>query len=206
MYRPADRYTWPGRCLSTVWPDTPPPTAALGDSYKEQASLLAEAGVDFIFLEMLDGKFRWIQLAMEGALDTGLPIWVALSAHKRAGNGENMGLDDDDEMPYGDLVGQTMAMGGSLFAVIHSEVEDTEPALDAAKTAWSGPLGAYPHSGYWIRPNWQYVNMISPENFLREAQGWVEDGVQLVGGCCGIGIQHVELLREGLPASIPQIR
>ena len=40
--------------------------------------------------------------------------------------------------------------------------------------------------------------MISPDNYLREAEGWVEAGARLIGGCCGIGPEHIRLLSENL--------
>ena len=59
----------------------------------------------------------------------------------------------------------------------------------------------YPHCGEWKQPNWQFVNMISPEDYLDEANSWVEDGAQIVGGCCGIGLDHMKVLGGGLPRS-----
>ncbi len=44
------------------------------------------------------------------------------------------------------------------------------------------------------------MNMISAEDFATEAEGWLELGAQLVGGCCGIGPEHARLLKERLPA------
>jgi homocysteine S-methyltransferase len=42
--------------------------------------------------------------------------------------------------------------------------------------------------------------MISAEDFATVAEGWLELGARLVGGCCGIGPEHVRLLKERLPA------
>jgi methionine synthase I (cobalamin-dependent) len=44
------------------------------------------------------------------------------------------------------------------------------------------------------------MDMISAEDFATEAEGWLELGIRLVGGCCGIGPEHVRLLKERLPA------
>jgi methionine synthase I (cobalamin-dependent) len=38
---------------------------------------------------------------------------------------------------------------------------------------------------------------------LAEAERWVADGVQVIGGCCGIGPDHIRLLAERLPRSLP---
>ena len=43
------------------------------------------------------------------------------------------------------------------------------------------------------------MNMISGEDFATEAEGWLKLGARLVGGCCGIGPEHVRLLKDRLP-------
>ena len=45
--------------------------------------------------------------------------------------------------------------------------------------------------------------MISPEDFAKEALRWVDLGAQVVGGCCGIGPEHIRVLKERLPARVP---
>jgi methionine synthase I (cobalamin-dependent) len=45
--------------------------------------------------------------------------------------------------------------------------------------------------------------MIEPEAFVRAAEGWVERGVQIVGGCCGIGPHYISLLSERLRGRRP---
>ncbi len=42
------------------------------------------------------------------------------------------------------------------------------------------------------------MDMISSEDFALEAQEWLEMGTQLFGGCCGIGPEHIQLLRNRL--------
>ena len=81
---------------------------------------------------------------------------------------------------------------------MHSEVEHIAPTLEVMGKKWDGPLGAYAHSGYWNRPNWNFDSVISPENYLEAARGWVDAGARLIGGCCGIGPDHIRLLNEDL--------
>ena len=40
---------------------------------------------------------------------------------------------------------------------------------------------------------------MSPAAYVDEAGQWVRMGVQLVGACCGMGPEHIRLLREHLP-------
>ena len=96
-----------------------------------------------------------------------------------------------------------LPLGGSLVSVMHSNIEDTVPALRVVQDQWTGPIGAYPESGDFVMPNWQFDQIVSPEELLGQAKQWVQMGVQLIGGCCGIGPEHIRVLKEGLPARVP---
>ncbi len=86
-----------------------------------------------------------------------------------------------------------------MVSIMHTLTEDTPAALREVSKCWSGPVGAYPHSGEFIMPNWQFLDVLTPADFATQAQGWLEMGVQLIGGCCGIGPEHIRLLKERLP-------
>jgi len=97
---------------------------------------------------------------------------------------------------------QLLPLGASLVSIMHTLTEDTPLALRGVIEHWPGPVGAYPHSGEFVMPNWQFVDMISPEDFAAEARRWSEMGASLIGGCCGIGPEHIRLLKERLPARV----
>ena len=78
-------------------------------------------------------------------------------------------------------------------------IADTPEGLDLVRKHWSGPLGAYPESGHFVMPNWQFVDIIAPDDLVTEARGWVARGAQLIGGCCGLGPDHIRALKAGLP-------
>jgi S-methylmethionine-dependent homocysteine/selenocysteine methylase len=63
------------------------------------------------------------------------------------------------------------------------------------------PLGCYPNAG---APNmaegtWSFDPEWTPERFAEAAAGWVARGAQIVGGCCGVGPDHIRALRLALP-------
>lgn len=98
---------------------------------------------------------------------------------------------------------EALLLGGvSLVSVMRTLVEDTQAALDEVVGGWGRAVGAYPHSGRFVMPNWQFTGMISPEDFAVEAKGWLERCARVSGGCCGIGPDHIRLLRERLPARV----
>lgn len=175
------------------------PAKPLEANYREQAELLAQAGVDLIALEMMY-DVDLAAPAIRAALATGLPTWVGFSCD-RAEDGTIQLLDGT---PFAAGLKQCLAslvdlpLSGAAVTVMHTLTEDIAPALEIVRQHWSGPTGVYAHSGKWIDPNWQFVDMISPEDYLNAAQQWVDMGARIVGGCCGIGPEHIRLLKERL--------
>jgi S-methylmethionine-dependent homocysteine/selenocysteine methylase len=168
-------------------------------SYHEQAELLAEAGVDLIALEMMYSA-EHIAPAIRAALTTGLPIWVGFSCQvTREGMVQLL-----DGSPLATGLSQSLALlpplslGRAAVTIMHTLTEDIASALEIVRQHWSGPTGVYAHSGEWIDPDWQFIDMISPADYLTAAQGWVKGGTRIIGGCCGIGPEHIRLLNERL--------
>jgi S-methylmethionine-dependent homocysteine/selenocysteine methylase len=200
-----DREVWIAGSISPMAPgadrDRRPDVGTAGASFREQAEILAGAGVDLIILEMMR-DVDYAAAAVDAAVATGLPVWVGFSCAPSATHGIVMVPGIADDLPFADVIGPVMAHGGSLVAVMHTQVEDAGPALEIARRHWRGPLGAYPHSGGFVMPHWQFDEVISPEAYLAEAERWVAGGVQVVGGCCGIGPEHIRLLAERLPRTL----
>ena len=174
--------------------NTPTPEAARR-SYAEQAELLAEAGVDLLLLEMMR-DIDYSRIAVECALATGLPVWIGFTCKVNAA-GEVVLRGRDRERPLADAIGPVTEAGGALLAVMHSEIDVVEPALDVLARHWSGPVGAYHHSGDFIMPNWLFEDIVSSEPFAETAGAWA-DRVAVLGGCCGIGPDHIRALARKL--------
>jgi S-methylmethionine-dependent homocysteine/selenocysteine methylase len=155
--------------------------------------------VDLIALEMMYSA-EHVAPAIRATLTTGLPIWVGFSCQV-TGDGTVQLLDGS---PLATGLRQSLALlaplslGRAAVTVMHTLTEDIVSALEIVRQHWSGPTGVYAHSGEWIDPNWQFIDMISPEDYLTAAQRWIELGTQIIGGCCGIGPEHIRLLKERL--------
>ena len=175
------------------------PAGQLEGHFREQAELLAEAGVDLIALEMM-GDFAQAAPAIRAAASTGLPVWAGFSCL----------LDDDgvvrffDGSPFSTGLTEGLALladlppGDVAVTVMHTLSEETAPALEIVRRHWPGVTGAYAHSGRWVDPEWEFDDSISPDHYLRAARQWVEMGAQIIGGCCAIGPEYIRLLRERL--------
>ncbi|MDX1527439.1 MAG: homocysteine S-methyltransferase family protein [Gammaproteobacteria bacterium] len=172
----------------------------LRQTFDEQAGLLADAGAELIALEMMQ-KPEIAVPAVEAAIATGLPVWIGISCRLHRDSGR-LTLYDYGDRDLGELLEAVSDLGAGAFTVMHSKVDDTGAGIRAVREFWSGPLGAYPNAGHFVMPHWQFVDITPPEEFLKRAREWVDLGAQLIGGCCGLGVEHIAALRDGLPRAI----
>ena len=181
-------------------PDEEPSAGYMKASYREQAHLLADAGADLLAMEMMTEVDQAAD-AIEAAVSTGLPVWVGFSCKMREDDAQVVLLRSKGET-FAQALETLLPLGSDLVSVMHSRIEDTAPALRVVQDRWNGPIGAYPESGKFVMPNWQFDQVVSPEALLDQARQWVQMGVQLIGGCCGIGPEHIRVLKDGLPARL----
>ncbi len=172
---------------------------AAGRALREQASLLAEAGVDLITVEMAQDPVL-SPVAIDAAAETGLPVWLGLSCRRRTTGARLTSFDHPDIgfEPYAAAMTAHAATHANvtLINVMHTPVPDVADALDIVRNGWQGAVGVYPESGFFKMPNWQFVDVITPDDLVEKARGWVDaHGVRLVGGCCGLGPEHIAALR-----------
>jgi homocysteine S-methyltransferase len=176
---------------------------AVADSYREQADALAEAGCDLILAEMMIDTEN-AALVLAAAKATGLPIWIGLSASVDPDGQVTSYHSEIDfaDMPAGDFVtvaDSVLAHGGQVAGIMHSEIEATAPALDVLRERWSGPLMAYAESGKLVLPDWDFSQVVDPDDYAEIAAGWIANhGVTIVGGCCGTGADHIRALKQRL--------
>ncbi len=167
----------------------------LQNTYEEQVSLLVDAGVDLIVCEMMQRPDLAVP-AVRAAVESGLPVWLGLSAG-RASDGSLTTFDSSDQDLRETIEALVVEQIG-VVCVMHTEVPDVSPAIEMVRELWDGPIGVYPESGYYEEPHWRFVEIIEPQLLLLEARRWVSQGVQIVGGCCGLGVDHIKALNRGL--------
>ena len=169
-------------------------------SYREQATTLAEGGVDFIIAEMMLDPFL-TEHCVAAAVETGLPVWVGFSA-RVGGDGSVLGFSKLFDHPLEEVISVALAHGPEACGIMHTDVGATLPALEQLKKQWTGPLFVYPHSGEFIMPHWQFDTVIKPGAYATEATRYVDMGVHAIGGCCGMGPEHIRALKETLPSFV----
>ena len=77
---------------------------------------------------------------------------------------------------------------------MHSSVDLIGDAIELIKAKYDGLIMAYPDSGYFKSPNWQFEDVITPDHLTEFADQWKQAGVNIIGGCCGLGPEHTAAL------------
>jgi S-methylmethionine-dependent homocysteine/selenocysteine methylase len=165
--------------------------------FREPAQLLAGAGADLIALEMI-GARGYGRAALQAAAETGLPVWLGITAVRRADGtlGTPPKLGDGDS--FEDLLAALATPAPAAVTVMHSDPEVVPDAIQVIRRRFTGPIGAYAENGSWTPPNWVFDG-ITPGQYLQHAHTWARGGAQLIGGCCGTGPEHIQALASHLP-------
>lgn len=168
----------------------PPPHREKAD-LNEHARLLAAAGVDIIALEMMQDT-RHAALALEAALDTGLPVWLGVSARLR--EPRRLTSFDFPHIDFADVLDALLPMRPAVVNVMHTELTAVVPAIDAVGERFAGPIGTYPEIPDQTSPNGGNDPASTPAGFAAQAKRWLAHGAQLIGGCCGTTPDHIAAL------------
>lgn len=162
-------------------------------STEEEAAIMAKAGADLLMLEMMSDLDRLL-VTLEAAQTSGLPVWAGLSCKP----------DESGTMcllrggPLVDALAALRDKNVPLLNIMHTEVEHVNACLDIVQDHWEGPVGVYAHSARWVDDACYFDVTISPEDYAANARTWLDRNVQIIGGCCGLGVDHIKSLKAVL--------
>ncbi len=166
------------------------------EAYRQEfagpAKILVDLGVDFLLPEYIGFKDDCIE-AVDACAELGVPVFLGVR-HIRPGG----------VMQYGeslrDLVAGLEGRGVDGILLMCTRPAEISEGLEILKDAYDGVLGAYPNAGYnpmaplggrggmqgdILRPDH------CPPSVLGETTAeWLEQGVQIIGGCCATGPEH----------------
>ncbi|MDC1272658.1 homocysteine S-methyltransferase family protein [Pelagibacteraceae bacterium] len=176
-------------------------TKAMKPGFKEQLKILSGEGVDLIILEAMSSQADIVETIIECSLESKLPVWLSISCviddkTNKVMLGYNDTIDSDTSI-YEDFetsINNFSKIHKGPILIAHSDIEVTGQAIKIAKKKFNGVLGAYPNRGHYEKPHWKFVDNITPSEYLEKAKSWVEDGAQIVGGCCGVGVEEIKAI------------
>ena len=175
------------------WTDNPPPAAEMRRAATRQADVMAAAGADVIMLEMMVDLPN-LEIMLDAVSGVGLPVWAGLTC--RPGDGGVIALRRGGSLF--DTVRLLDAHGVDLVNIMHTEVEYISASVADISELWQGPIGVYAHSSTEVDKQWVFDDVISPAAYCDLAARWKDQGVSLIGGCCGITTAHVIEMKRRL--------
>jgi S-methylmethionine-dependent homocysteine/selenocysteine methylase/SAM-dependent methyltransferase len=163
-----------------------------------------EDAPDLILLETLSLVRSSTYATVEGLLATGIPVWLSFRRcrHGVCGvYGEHWGGPEGDAFGRAARRFEEMGVGAVLLNCI-------PPDHVAGMLSWlrdftDMPLGVYPNLGYFTNAGWRFETDITGEKYAEMAIGWREEGAQIIGGCCGVGPEHIGAAAAALAETKP---
>ena len=170
------------------------------ENYRVQAEVLAEGGVDFIFLEMLKDVGH-ARRSLEAAATVGLPIFVGLTM-----DDERAVLRDEPSVGLEDAVMEFQECEQVVgFNIMHSALGVTEEATARTRAVWDGIIGVYPNQGIYRYPNYDVEHPISTKEFVEYSRRFENAGANMLGGCCGFDKAYIKELAVYIEARNKQV-
>lgn len=167
--------------------------------YKEQAAVLADAGVDLFVVETMMSlqETRAALIAIREVCD--LPIMASLT------------YESDGRTLYGTDAKTAMVVLQSLGADAVGLNCSTGPAemvsaVEQMREIANIPVLAKPNAGLPELEDGETVYRMTPEEFATAGATLVEAGASIVGGCCGTTPAHIKALADAVkPLAVPEI-
>lgn len=170
----------------------------------EQATIMRDAGAEFISLEMMVDIAR-MTATLDAVAQVDLPVWVGFTIGPEEGHDERE-LAARVPLREGDLLADAVDLAKTYecvdaMCVMHTDVRLTERGVAAIRDRWDGPLGAYAHAAVYAAGVVTFDEAITPEAYTAYEPAWRAAGATMVGGCCGIGPAHMATLAEAVRSS-----
>jgi 5-methyltetrahydrofolate--homocysteine methyltransferase len=163
--------------------------AAASSAFTEQVQALAEGGADAIVLETMTDLAE-VRLAVEAVKRIGLPVIASMFFNTDQGisQAEIEKLVSGLTRAGADGVGMNCMAGTSEAVSLCRRI----------RCATRLPFWVKPNAGL---PHWEhgkFAYSIGPDAFVGQAMAFIEAGVDVIGGCCGVGPDHIQALSSAL--------
>lgn len=168
------------------------PYEELMEAYKEQISILAEAGADLLIAETMLGVEEVMAVIDAAGAVCGLPVMCSLT------------VESDGSLFFGgniyDAVESLEHMGADAVGINCSTGPDQlEAVVKNIRQRVNIPVIVKPNAGMpVIDDKGNPVYSMGAKEFARHMKTLVEAGADIVGGCCGTTPEYIRELAETL--------
>jgi S-methylmethionine-dependent homocysteine/selenocysteine methylase len=140
----------------------------------------------------------------EAIIASGIPLWVSY----RRTVGAPIGIFGEEQPSDGDLFGRAAAqfedIGVSAVLVHCLPADKAHGVAPWLRQFTSLPLGVYPNNGRYDMWVWEWKHDSTPEELAEHAVGYANEGMNIIGGCCGVRPDHIRAMADALktPATV----
>ncbi len=164
------------------------------DAFKEQAEILAEAGVDgFIIETMFD--LREALCTLSACKEFLLPVIASIAFQTETNGGRTLMGDTAEQCTK-----QLTDAGADVIGANCGDIDPAQVALVVSllKSATDLPILAQPNAGKpKLIDNKTFFDM-DPQSFAKGVTECIKQGARLVGVCCGTTPEHIQEIAKML--------
>ena len=161
------------------------------DLFAEQAEALAEGGVDLFFIETMMATEEAVTAIRAAKERTGLPIVATMTFEMgRTGARTQWGVDIPTMVKQftdagADVIGSNCGRGFDEMITV----------VESLRVLTTLPIVAQANAGMpeWIDGKAHYLE--TPEVLKPKAERLISIGINVIGGCCGTGPDHIRSIR-----------
>jgi len=183
--------------VASYRPDQAPDDDIMLETYRRIAEI-EQPHVDLFICETM-ASTREARAALIAAKQCDLPVWVGLTV----ADDSTVKLRSGDDLA--DTVKQIDEIGAAAKLINCSKPEAINAAWSALCSG-TGPVGAYANGFTSIgalEPGGTVDSLearhdLGPQNYADFAMHWVEQGADIVGGCCEVGPAHIKTIAQRL--------
>lgn len=162
-------------------------------SYKEQISILVDAGVDGIIFETFF-DVEELMIATEIAKSYQIPVVASMTLTKEMETPRGLNivtaLKKLDKSQSVDILGLNCSIGP------HAMLSAVEKVIGSI----SKPLVVQPNAGHPQKRDGRMIYLSTPEYFTSYCKNYINLGVMGVGGCCGTNVEHIKEMARTIKA------
>lgn len=187
--------------VSSYRPDLVMTPEKMRPIYDEMTGILAP-GVDLFICETMSSATE-ARTAAQAGLAAGKPVWVSWTLEDETYNGR---------LRSGETIAQALAAldGLDVEAVLFNctPPEAIDVGLPELRPQTKRKIGAYANAFLPVPKKWllnenglnKLRGDVDADMYGAFAQRWLDDGIDIMGGCCGIGPEHIRKIRDMVDA------
>jgi homocysteine S-methyltransferase len=159
---------------------------------------------DLLLVEALSAVGPSLEATIEALLATDIPVWLSF---RRCPHGVCGVYGQHWGGPEGDVFGRAarrfeeLGVGALLIGCVPPDHADW--MVSHLRDFTDLPLGVHPNLGYPTSAGWRCDEGAGGADYARMALRWRAQGAQVIGGCCGVGPEHIAAAGAALAGTRP---